>query len=185
VTEPAQVKSYHQQMLKESVFLQRLVSDLLDLSKLQNTDFKFEMEEVCLSELLSDCARSARHIAQEKNVEIQLDFDTAMTAVNGDYGRLRQMFLIILDNAVKFSPAENKVMITLRDKTVTIRDYGRGIAREDLPYIFDRFYKVKSEENLNGTGLGLAIAKQIADRHNVKVTVDSQLGEGTAFGFVF
>lgn len=185
VTDPEQVKSYHRQMLNESVFLQRLVDDLLDLSRLQNADFKIEMQEISLCDVLKDVIRSAQHVAQRKHIEIREDYNTPMCAVIGDYGRLRQMFLIILDNAIKFSPQNSIVTVSLNNKTVSIRDNGIGIAEGDLPYIFDRFYKVKSEKNKNGTGLGLAIAKQIADRHNIRVSVSSKQNEGTEFQFIF
>lgn len=185
VTAPWQVQSYHRQMLSESLFLQRLVNDLLDLSRLQNTDFKIELQELNLCDVLSDVIRSAHHMAQLKNIEIRQEFVTNMCEVGGDYGRLRQMFIIILDNAIKFSPPNDVVTVSLQDKTVSIRDNGIGIADKDLPYIFDRFYKVKSEENKNGTGLGLAIAKQIADRHNVNVSVSSRQDKGTEFRFQF
>ena len=187
VTDPEQVKSYYRQMLNESVFLQRLVNDLLDLSRLQNTDFKIDMQEISLCDVLSDVVRSAQHMAQQKNIEIKHghEQDTQMCTVMGDYGRLRQMFLIILDNAIKFSPQNGVVTVFLKDKTVSIRDNGIGISQEDLPYIFDRFYQVKSEENKNGTGLGLAIAKQIADRHHVRVAVNSRINEETEFHLQF
>lgn len=185
VTDPELVKSYHRQMLNESIFLQRLVNDLLDLSRLQNADFKIEMQEISLCDVLSDVIRSAQHMAQTKSITIQQEHDTEMCAVFGDYGRLRQMFLIILDNAIKFSPQGGVVTVSLKDKTVSICDNGIGIAQEDLPYIFDRFYQVESEENKNGTGLGLAIAKQIADRHNIHILVKSRQNEGTEFQFEF
>ena len=185
VTDPLQIKSYYHQMLNESLFLQRLVNDLLDLSRLQNTDFKIEMQELNLCDVISDAVRSAQHIARSKNIQIQQEQDTQMCLVLGDYGRLRQMFLIILDNAVKFSSPNGVVTISLKNKALSIRDKGIGIAPEDLPYIFDRFYKVKSSENKNGTGLGLAIAKQIADRHTIHVVVNSIPDEGTEFLFQF
>ena len=185
ITQPEQVKSYHQQMLNESLFLQRLVNDLLDLSRLQNTDFKIELQELSLCDVLNDVIRSARHMAQLKNVEIRQEQDTTTCLIEGDYGRLRQMFLIILDNAIKFSPEHGIVTLSQCDRRVSIRDHGIGIAEKDLPYIFDRFYKVKSAENKNGTGLGLAIAKQIADRHNVNISIISSQDQGTEFQFEF
>lgn len=103
----------------------------------------------------------------------------------GDYGRLRQMFLIVLDNAIKFSPTGSEIHVSLYNGVVTISDHGSGIAEEDIPHIFDRFYKVVSEENKSGSGLGLAIAKQIADRHNIGVVVTSKLNRGTKFRFEF
>lgn len=185
VTDPVQVKDYHQQMLEESIFLQRLVNDLLDLSRLQNTDFHIEMQEIDLCSLLSDAIRSARQMAHNKNIEIFLEQDKQTQMVHGDYGRLRQMFLIILDNAVKFSKQGEIVAVSLKGNTVSIRDHGIGIHDEDLPHVFDRFYKVNSEENKSGSGLGLAIAKQIADRHHISVSVSSKMSEGTEFQFQF
>lgn len=185
VTDPGQVKNYHCQMLRESLFLQRLVNDLLDLSRLQNTDFQVEMQELNLCDVLSDSVRSAGQMARKKEIEIRTELDREVFAVFGDYGRLRQMFLILLDNAVKFSPEGGVVTVSLKDRTVSIRDRGIGIPETDLPYIFDRFYKVGSEENKEGSGLGLAIAKQIADRHQITLSVRSRSGEGTEFSFRF
>jgi len=183
VTEPEQVKEYHRQMLSEGLHLQRLINDLLDLSNLQNTDFKIDKQELNLCDILSDAMQSAGHLAREKSIEIQQEFDTPILIVNGDYGRLRQMFLIVLDNAIKFSPVGSKVLVSLNNRIVAIQDHGSGISQDDLPYIFDRFYKVSSEKNKSGSGLGLAIAKQIADRHGIDVTVESQVNEGSKFLF--
>ncbi|MEA4893627.1 MAG: HAMP domain-containing sensor histidine kinase [Oscillospiraceae bacterium] len=185
VTEPEQVKQYHQEMLSEVIILQRLVNDLLDLSKLQNADFAIEMQQLNLCDILSDAARSAEHIAKEKHIEIIQNYDTKLQTVVGDYGRLRQMLLIVLDNAVKFSPSGSPITITLVNGAVTISDRGKGISSEDIPYIFDRFYRTRTEDNKSGSGLGLAIAKQIADRHGIRVTVKSKLNEGTEFQFAF
>lgn len=185
VTDPEQVKIYHDQMLSESKFLERLVNDLLDLSRLQNTDFKMEMQEISLCNVLSDTVRSAQQMALSKDIEINMEQNANLCSVIGDYGRLRQMFLIVLHNAVKFSPQGSTVTVSYKDGTVSIKDRGTGIPQQDLPYIFDRFYKVNSEKNKNGTGLGLAIAKEIALRHNVDVSVSSEENKGTEFRFDF
>jgi len=185
VTDPEQVKIYHRQMLNESIYLQRLVNDLLDLSRLQNTDFLMEMNELNVCEVLKDVVRSAQHLAITKSIEIKQEANAPLCSFFGDYGRLRQMFLIILDNAIKFSPENSIVKVSLNGKTVSIQDQGIGIPKEELPHIFDRFYKVKSEENKSGTGLGLAIAKQIADRHKIGISVTSFQNEGCEFKFQF
>lgn len=185
VTDPVQVKSYYSQMLNESMFLQRLIDDLLDLSRLQNLDFKMEMEELNLSDVLVDIVRSAQKLTKEKAIDIQLEMDTKIYNVTGDYGRLRQMLMIILDNAIKFSPSNSKVTVTIKDGIISIRDSGIGIAEQDLPYLFDRFYKVESENNRNGTGLGLSIAKQIADRHGIRISVSSESEKGAEFQLRF
>ena len=183
VTDTEQVKEYHRQMLKETISLERLVTDLLDLSKLQNPDFAMDMCEVDICDVLRDAVRSALHIAKIKGVDIRLDMDTESLVRMGDYGRLRQMVLIVLTNAVKFSNEGGIVQVSLHGGTIEIADHGCGIAQEDIPYIFDRFYKVASEINRDGSGLGLAIAKQIADRHGIEVNISSVVGEGTEFNF--
>lgn len=185
VSEPRMVEDYHMQMLHESVYLERLVSDLLDLARLQNLDFTMEMGEVNLKDIMEDAVRSIRFAAKEKQVEIRLTCVDKNFIVFGDYGRLRQMLLILLDNATKFSPVGGAVDVTLSnvpDKTtLSIRDQGPGIAAEDLPHIFERFYKQRSEANKNGTGLGLAIAKQIADRHDAVLKATNRSDGGCEF----
>lgn len=181
VTDPIQVREYHHQMLQESIFLQRLVDDLLDLSRLQNVDFKIEMQELNLCDVIRDVIRSAQRVASAKQIEILYQQDAPECTTLGDYGRIRQMLLIILDNAVKFSETGSTTAVSLKNKTISIRDHGAGIPSEDLPHIFERFYKSKSEQNKNGTGLGLPIAKQIADRHGIRISVTSNPTDGTEF----
>lgn len=189
VSQPQMVEDYHRQMLSESIYLERLVSDLLELARLQNTEFAMEMSKVNLNEITEDAVRSIRRVAERNNVEIRLSYEGEGFVVLGDFGRLRQMLLILLDNAVKFSPAGGVVQVTLlagRSKiTMSVCDEGPGIAPEDLPYIFERFYKQRSEDNKGGTGLGLAIAKQIADRHRAAIEAKNRkdINCGCEFSF--
>ena len=184
VSEPDQVKEYHKQMLNESKSLERLVNDLLELSRLQNTDFKIEKQDLNICDVLKDSARSASNLARQKNIKIEYSLDRDVFLINGDYGRLRQMFLTVIDNAIKFSYEGTSIYITLKNNRITIKDEGTGISEGDLPYIFDRYYSGNSGENKTGTGLGLTIAKQIALRHNIKILAESLPGEGTSFVFV-
>lgn len=183
ITDPKQIDEYHLQMLNEAKFLQRLVGDLLDLSRLQNPDFAIEKQELNLNDVISDVVRSAKQIAKNKNVSINIDLKNPNLKIFGDYGRLRQMFLIILDNAIKFSFENNKVDVLAKNDTIIIRDYGIGINEKDLPHIFDRFYKTHGEHNKVGTGLGLAIAKQIAERHNIELIAQNNFDGGAKFIF--
>lgn len=183
ITDPKQIDEYHLQMLNEAKFLQRLVGDLLDLSRLQNPDFAIEKQELNLNDVISDVVRSARQIAKNKNVSINIDLKNPNLKIFGDYGRLRQMFLIILDNAIKFSFENNKVDVLAKNDIIIIRDYGIGINEKDLPHIFDRFYKTHGEHNKVGTGLGLAIAKQIAERHNIGLIAQNNFDGGAKFIF--
>lgn len=185
VSEPGMVKEYYRQMLLETVYLERLVSDLLDLARLQNLDFTIEMSKVSLKDLAEDAVRSIKRTAEAKGVKIRLTCIGEEFIIFGDYGRLRQMLLILLDNAVKFSPSNAAVDVELAETpgiiTLSIRDQGPGIAAEDLPHIFERFYKQRSESNKTGTGLGLAIAKQIALRHNSVIEAKNSKNTGAEF----
>ncbi|MBN1775043.1 MAG: HAMP domain-containing protein [Clostridiales bacterium] len=183
VTDPEKVDEYHLRMLDESKYLQRLVEDLLDLSRLQNADFRIEKQPVNLCDVITDASKSASQLARERNIRIRTDFQKPCLLIHGDYGRLRQMFLVILDNAVKFSPSDASVDVTVSETRVIIRDYGPGIEPEHLPYIFDRFYKSRDERNKSGTGLGLSIAKQIATRHEIALTMRNHPEKGAEFIF--
>ena len=185
ITDEEDVKEYHQQMLHETVYLQRLVLDLLDLSRLQNTGFEIQHEAVSLTQVLDDAIKSGEKLAQDKNIVINKSYNEPKDAFMGDYGRLRQMFIIILDNAIKFSNENSAIDIMFNGNCVHIRDYGCGIEPERLPYIFERFHKSGGENNKTGSGLGLAIAREIAHRHNIKVSARSTVGEGTEFRFEF
>lgn len=185
VSEPSMVTEYHRQMLKETKGLQRLVDDLMDLARLQNTDFPIESAPLVMQEVLADALRAADRLAQGKDIRVVRDIPEEPVAFTGDYARLKQMLLIALDNAVKFSPPGSALHAVMDDRSITIRDEGRGIPAAQLPYVFDRFYKSRSEENRQGSGLGLAIAKGIADRHGMRVAVESGEGEGTTVRFTW
>ena len=173
VTEKDEVEQYYKQMLKESLFLQRLINDLLDLSRLQNTDFPIEKEMINLCDVVQDAARASKQLGQKKDVHISVKLDKNLYLLEGDYGRLRQMLMIFLDNSIKFSQPGGEVELCLRGDRLTVTDHGRGVKQEDLPYVFERFYKTRGEANKNGSGLGLAIAREIALRHDIKVSMES------------
>jgi signal transduction histidine kinase len=183
VTDPSKIEEYNTQMLKESKYLERLVGDLLDLSKLQSTDFAMEKAQLSISDIIEDVKRSANHLAEKKAVKIEITKDEGNYKVTGDYGRIRQMIMIILDNAIKFSPNNQTVTIALENGKLSIKDRGIGIPQDDLPYIFERFYRARSEKSKTGTGLGLAIAKQIAERQGIELTAQSIQGQGATFIF--
>ncbi|MGL4790114.1 MAG: sensor histidine kinase [Anaerotignaceae bacterium] len=169
------VSQYHLQMLQETIFLQRLVGDLLDLSKLQNADFPIDMYPMVFQEVLLDTIRSIEPLAKEKNITVHKDISKDMFEIVGDYGRLRQMLLIILNNAVKFSTENGEIKIILANNKLLIKNTGSSILEEDIPYIFHKFYKARNENNKEGTGLGLAIAKEIALRHKMDISARNTL----------
>lgn len=191
VIEESEKNKYYSKILNECKTLQRLIFDLTTLSKLQNSDFDIDKEKIELLEMFDDLIQNMNVIAKSKNIEIilnDIDYNCENIYINADYVRLKQMFLIIIDNAIKFSYENSKIEINIENKKnliVRIIDYGIGIDRNDIEFIFDKFYKSSLEQNEAGSGLGLAIAKQIANRHNIDILVDSEKGIRTEFTFIF
>lgn len=188
VTEEDKIQQYYNRMLSECKSMERLVGDLLLLSKMQNPDFKIQREPVNIVQVFDDIIRSAGAIAEKKNISIKVMKNEQVSMILGDYDRLRQMFMVILDNAIKFSEENKTVHINIAktDKIiVSIKDEGVGIEPTDIPNIFEKFYKSNLRQNASGTGLGLAIAKQIAIKHDGSIEVQSTPGVGTEFMFTF
>ncbi|MCR5521093.1 MAG: HAMP domain-containing histidine kinase [Lachnospiraceae bacterium] len=189
VTTKEAQEDYYSRILRECTNMERLVGDLLTLSKMQNPNFHIEKELVSLTQILEDAVGGVGAIAAEKGISISPSgqFDEPCM-VMGDYGRLRQMFMVVFDNALKFSPEGSTIHVNVKCAggiEVSIRDEGVGIAPEELPNIFEKFYKSRLLENEKGSGLGLAIAKYICEKHNGTVRVESEVGKGTVFTFVF
>ena len=185
-----QIDELYHRMLQECHGMERLVEDLFILSKMKNPDFKIDMEPVSLQQIFGDIMRSGKMIGREKEIHFHMDApEEDPCLIMGDYGRLRQMFMVIVDNAVKFSKEQGNIDISIQKEEgrykVAIRDYGVGISEEQLPFIFEKFYTSKMRQNEKGTGLGLMIARQIALRHGGDIQVDSVLQKGTAFTFAF
>lgn len=187
VTRKEDVVDYHVQILEESKYLERLINDLLELSRLQNPDFNLNLSTLNFIDVVRDSLRSAKRLAEPKSVIIESEFAESIIPFTGDYGRLRQMLLIVLDNAVKFSPAGERISVQLTASSeavqLSIEDRGPGMSAEEKARIFDRFQRQTSEQNKEGTGLGLAIATEIAQRHGIKILVESTLGVGSRFVF--
>lgn len=189
IEDEEQKKQYQDQMFQEVLSLQRLVDDLLSLTKLQNPDFKISKELLNLSEVLSDGVDAMKLVSADKEISLSLANPYAFIPFSGDYGRLRQMFMAVLDNAIKFSPKRSSIDIEVIDQAtkavVKIRDYGIGMEEKVKAHIFDKFFQTSTSENLKGTGLGLSIVNEIALRHQVSIDVESRKGEGTVFTFTF
>ncbi|HEY8909402.1 MAG TPA: ATP-binding protein [Desulfosporosinus sp.] len=178
------ITRYLQRMLSETRGMERLVGDLLDLSRLQSGRITMNKEKIHIPSLLEDTVKSLQTIAEKNEIKIECLSEQNVPPVLGDYDRLRQLFVIFLDNAIKYSPNNTKVSVEISFKensivSVIIRDQGYGIAAEELTLIWDRFYKVDKSRQGNSTGLGLAIAKYLLELHNAKVLVLSEVGKGT------
>ena len=142
---------------------------------------------------MNDAVRSMKQISTKKNIKINFFGNTVNQKMEnylftGDYQRIRQMIIIILDNAIKFSSENQKIDIYLRKVNkkyeLKICDYGKGIDPKNIGEIFNRYHKSNTEENKNGMGLGLAIAKEIAIRHNIEILAESEPDVQTVFTFL-
>lgn len=192
ISDSEQLKDYNEQILSDSIHLQRLVNDLIDLTKLQNTDFSIDKSTINLLEIINDAVRSMKQISTKKGVKINFSVENTIEEDRylfvGDYQRIRQMIIIVLDNAIKFSNENQEVDILLKKENnkyeLKICDSGRGIGSKNIGEIFNRYHKSNTEENKNGMGLGLAIAKEIAIRHNIEIMVESEPYIKTVFTFL-
>ena len=182
-----QIEEYEKQMLTETIALQRLVNDMLEISRLENKDFPIEKEEVDLLMVLEDTLRAGRMIAIEKNMEVCYEAVEDEWLIEGDYGRLKQMFLAVLDNAVKYSEENTKITIQATAKSedyyISIQDEGYGIPEAKQKYIFNKFYRTENSSK-TGSGLGMVIVKKIAERHGIDIRLHSVEGKGTKVTFI-
>jgi heavy metal sensor kinase len=174
-------------ILRESHRTAALIDDLLLLARGDAGRETAQMEALDAAALLRETAEEARSIASARDIDVVLQLDTDQLLVKGDDAKLRRLFLILADNAVKYSPAGGSVTIRARaggsDAVISVTDTGIGIAAGDLPHIFERFWRadrVRSRET-GGSGLGLAIARQIADQHGARIHVQSEPGQGSVF----
>ena len=190
VTDPDDIKKYRKLIDNETQRLERLINELLEISRLQRKENE-EMEPVPLGEITENVVSMMEVRAQKRDIRLEryLD-DNLMVMGNGD--RLFQLVMILGDNAMKYSPDSSSIVFqVLPSRTggavLTVTDHGYGIPQEDLPYIWERFYKVDKSHSrhIPGTGLGLAIAKEIIRIHKAKVQVQSEVGKGTTFMITF
>lgn len=174
----------------ESGRLGRIVEDLLTLARADAGERRAEQVRVFLDDVVLDAATAAQVVAQRKGVTLSIpEFDE--TPVIGDPMLLRQLVMILLDNAVKFTPTGGQVGVHVRQEegfaTLLVEDTGAGISPSDLPHVFERFYRGDAARGrgerpsgfTEGVGLGLSIARWIADAHGADMTIASDEGKGT------
>ena len=164
----------------------RIVKDLLTLSRLDEGQYQVKpFERVNLSELVSDIVEKMFFAAKEKHQEMSLSAKKTPIYVMTDRDKLEQVIINIVSNAVKYTHENGKIEISIekvyKDAYIKVRDNGIGIPKENLPRIFERFYRVDNARSreTGGTGLGLAIAKQIMNQLGGNITISSTYGEGT------
>ena len=174
-------------ILQETEYLNKLVTDMSELSKLQSGVIEINRDNFDLKECVNKVVLLLSQAISEKNIKLILDLDDCF--VYADEIKLSQVIYNFLSNALKYSDADSKITVRIRDSEDKVRleviDNGNGISEEALPYIWDRYYKVDKNFNrsVNSTGLGLAIAKAILEAHKAHYGVESKLGEGSTFWF--
>ena len=174
------------EIIRETDHLNRLVGDLLTLARADSESVKLESKPVDFRSLVQEVHEDLQRIAEAQGIQSTVTVNGAVT-VQGDEGRLRQLLLILLDNALKYTDAGGRVDVSLQREDnharLVVADTGIGIPAKDIPRIFDRFYRVDRarEHESGGTGLGLAIAQWIAQAHHGSIKVDSKLGSGSRF----
>lgn len=182
-------ESYLAIVLDETRRMQDLVNDLLSLAKMQAGEEALNMTDFDVNELIRRCVISLQQMLIEKGLELQADFETERMFVNADINAIRRVIINLLHNSIKFTNRNGEIRIktyTDRDKVyIAVEDNGRGIPKEDLPNIFERFYKTDKSrsQDRSGVGLGLAIARNIIVSHNETIKAESQEGHGSCFTF--
>jgi signal transduction histidine kinase len=164
-----------------------LIDDLLTLSGLENGKLAMRFEAFDLGGLVSGAVQAERPALLERRQEIDVQIPDAAVEVTADTDRLRQVVANLLANAVKFTPEDGRISVRLTESDgeaeLVVEDSGIGISEDDLGRMFERFFRARSatEQAIPGTGLGLAISKGIVDAHGGTITVESELGRGSAF----
>jgi len=181
---PEQIES----MLDETRLLSRLVDDLQTISLAEGGQLYLNLETVNIVELMEDVRTSFLGQADEAGVNLIVDVDDKELSITADAGRLDQVLGNLVGNALRYSPAEACIRLEAESSPMgvrlRIRDKGEGISPEDIPYIFDRFFRVDKSRlrtEGGGSGLGLAIARQLIQLHKGTIKVESELGKGTTF----
>ncbi|MEC0184059.1 HAMP domain-containing sensor histidine kinase [Paenibacillus peoriae] len=179
--DPEETKIGMQIISKETDRLIGLVEEILDFSKLEQNAMKLVMGTVDLRELLQEIMLNVWAKAEMKQIKLQLDSEETAYLVHGDGNRLKQVFLNIVDNAIKFSHESSIIFLSLQrigdDIEISIQDTGIGISEENLARVRDRFFQVDHQNG--GTGLGLAISQQFVELHHGQMLIRSELGAGT------
>jgi PAS domain S-box-containing protein len=178
------VKSSLTTISKQVVKLTRLVTELLDLSKIESGKLELHKTEFDLADLVEETVQDVRHIASKHAIIVYNEFEGKVVA---DKDRIAQVILNLLTNAIKYSPNADKVEVYVEGNKkmaiIRVKDYGIGIDKKDQLRIFERFYRVegKSEQTFPGFGIGLFIASETIQRHHGTISVESEKGKGSVF----
>ncbi|WP_026487348.1 sensor histidine kinase [Caldanaerobius polysaccharolyticus] len=187
VTDKEDVERCHKIIYGETLRMQRLINDLLDLSRLQAGKISINMQPIALRQVVDNVIAKMKPQADGKGIRLINRCPDDISPVLADEDRIQQVLIIFIDNGIKYTGANGTVTVTAEEGRsfveVRVEDTGMGISSEDLERIWERFYKADKARGKDGAGLGLAIAKEIVQLHGGTVSVKSQVGRGSVFGF--
>lgn len=185
--DPKHNREFLQIIAEHTRHLALLIDDVLDLSAIEAKRMKFNFEPVSIHEIADRLIKGLAPMAKAKPVTIDNQLSPELPKVRADRDKLAQILMNLLDNAIKFNRPNGTIELSAFEQgsslLITIRDSGLGIAENDLPRIFERFYRADKahSHDVAGTGLGLAIVKHLAEAHQGAITAQSELGKGTTF----
>ncbi|MBR3120746.1 ATP-binding protein [Oceanobacillus profundus] len=176
---------------EESLRMGRLVNELLDLARMEAGQIQLNLEKTAIESYAKRVVNKFKSLATDNGIELSLSLDIDVPEAIFDPDRIEQVFTNLIDNALRHTSEGGKVHVTIANREnelyVEIEDSGSGIPEEDLPFVFERFYKADKSRVRNkekkGTGLGLSIVKHLIDAHHGVILVKSKLNQGTAFSF--
>lgn len=189
VDDPKKQQEYLFRIRRECDSMERLVSDLLILSRMQNPDFQLNKDILNVIAVAQDAMRSMRILMKEHNMTGVVEYEDARSLIDGDYDRIRQLFVILLENAVKYGREGSKIRIFVEHADGRVRaevkNYGSVIPKEEWEHVFEKFYRASNHGKKDGSGLGLVVADNIVKRHGGEISVSSSEEEGTCFVITF
>jgi signal transduction histidine kinase len=189
LADPQISKHFLEVIYEETERLNRLIQDLLDLSMMESKRTKMNRREINLSQLVMDAVDFMKDYADKKKIKLKADVIASVSNVQGDEDRLEQVLINLIDNAIKYTPANGEITVRCAEEDgfikVSVADTGAGIPAEDLERVFERFYRVDTDRSTakGGRGLGLSISKHIVEAHGGAIWAESQLGKGSTFHF--
>jgi signal transduction histidine kinase len=184
-----QRREYLEIARKHTLRLGDLIGDLFELSKLDSASIHPSIEAFSLAELMHDIVHEYELDAQKRNVTLSINAPEDPAVVYADIGLVQRVLENLIRNSLKFTPVGGNISIRLDKKpgavAVTVEDTGCGIPEEELEHVFDRFYRAENstQNGSKSAGLGLAIVRKILDLHGSRITVNSQVDQGTCFEF--
>lgn len=164
-----------------------LVNDILDVCYIEEGGYLTQIEPVYLPEILERSVDVMQPQIQDKNISLRISIEDSLPLINGNKSSMEAMFINLISNAIKYTPSGGQIAMEVlkkgQDILIKVSDTGIGIESKDIPHIYEKFYRVRSEmtKNISGTGLGLSIVKGAVEVHHGSIYVESEVGKGTTF----